>query len=90
MGDERAWSVYVDEELGAEFPELRVVELEVDGVRVKKSDSGLDRLKSKVYEQVRSSGMSLETLKDEPVLRAYREFYWKVGIDMAELVTDPG
>ena len=81
MGDESARSVYVDDELRAEFPELRVVELEVDGVRVKKSHSGLDRLKSKVYEEVRSSGKSLETLKDEPVLRAYREFYWKVGID---------
>jgi len=71
----------VDPELAAEFPGLRVVELEVDGIRVRMSDPGLDSLKARIYQEVRSSGRTLETLKDESLLKAYREFYWTVGID---------
>jgi len=71
----------VDAELQIEFPGLRVVELEVDGLHVKPSHPGLERLKTRIYEETKASGKLLETLKDEPLLKAYREFYWKVGID---------
>jgi DNA/RNA-binding domain of Phe-tRNA-synthetase-like protein len=27
----------------------------------------------------------LETLKDEPVIKAYRQFYWSLGIDPTKL-----
>ena len=73
--------MYVDTTLEAEFPGLRVIELRADGLQVRQSDPRLDRLKTQVYTEVRSSGKSLETVKDDPLLKAYREFYWKVGID---------
>ena len=34
----------------------------------------------KVVEEVRSC-LTLEGLKDHPVIRAYRDFYWRLGID---------
>jgi DNA/RNA-binding domain of Phe-tRNA-synthetase-like protein len=34
----------------------------------------------KAVEEVRSS-LTLENLKDHPVIRAYRDFYWRLGID---------
>jgi len=71
----------VDPALEAGFPGLRVVELEADGLRVKKADRALELLKVQVYQETRTSGLSLETLKDHPLLKAYRDFYWKVGID---------
>ena len=73
--------MYVDTALEAEFPGLRVIELRVAELRVRPSDPRLDRLKTRIYSEVRSSGRSLETVKDDPLFKAYREFYWKVGID---------
>ncbi|MCS7103216.1 MAG: phenylalanine--tRNA ligase beta subunit-related protein, partial [Candidatus Korarchaeum sp.] len=46
------------------------------GVRVSRSSSVLER----VVEEVRDL-YSLESLKDHPVARAYRDFYWRIGID---------
>ena len=71
----------VDPELGAEFPGLRAVELEAEELRVTKSNVALESMKTRVYQEVRTSGLSLETVKDHPLLKAYRNFYWKVGID---------
>jgi len=34
----------------------------------------------KAVEEARSS-LTLESLKDHPVIRAYRDFYWRLGID---------
>ena len=71
----------VSPELETEFPGLRVVELEAYGLRVTTASPALESLKARVYQEVRTSGLSLENLKDHPLLKAYRDFYWKVGID---------
>jgi len=71
----------VETELAAEFPGLRVVELDVDRLRVQRASPALELLKTQVHQEVRASGLLLEALKDHPILKAYREFYWSVGID---------
>ena len=71
----------IDERLAKEFPGLRVLELELYDLRVKKRDDRLEDLKIRIKEQVKSDTKSLEEIKDRPVFRAYRDFYWKVGID---------
>jgi len=73
--------MHVDPELAAEFPGLRVVELDANRLQVRRTSSGLELLKARVYQEVRTSGLLLEAVKDHPMLKAYREFYWRMGID---------
>ena len=71
----------IDETLAKEFLGLRVLELELSGLKVKKKDDRLEKFKVEIKEQVKADTKNLEEIKDKPVFRAYRDFYWKVGID---------
>jgi DNA/RNA-binding domain of Phe-tRNA-synthetase-like protein len=73
--------VRVESGLATEFPGLRVVDLSLDGLTVRPSARALEDWKTQVYAEVRSEGPSLDSLKDDPLARAYREFYWRVGVD---------
>jgi DNA/RNA-binding domain of Phe-tRNA-synthetase-like protein len=68
-------------ELRLAFPGLRVVELKLEGLTVKHSDPDLEWFKLDVQERVRRRTASLEEVKDQPIFRAYRDFFWRVGID---------
>ncbi|MEM2874815.1 MAG: phenylalanine--tRNA ligase beta subunit-related protein [Candidatus Hadarchaeales archaeon] len=63
-----------------EFPELRALAGRIEGVRVEGSSDELERLKAEVMEEVRRT-YRLETVKDHPVFRSYRDFFWRIGID---------
>ncbi len=62
------------------FPDLMVLVGEVIGVRVSEVDPMLEEFKEGVFADVRSR-FTLEGLKDEPVFRAYRDFFWRIGVD---------
>jgi len=68
-------------ELRSTFPGLRVVELKLAGLTVRSSDPDLEQFKLEVQERVRGRIASLEEVKHQPIFRAYRDFFWKVGID---------
>jgi len=68
-------------ELQAAFPGLRVVELRMEGLDVRNSDPALESFKREVQKRVRLGFASLTEVKDRPIFRAYRDFFWKVGID---------
>lgn len=70
----------VDEPLRERFPELLVLAERVAGVSVSGSLKALEEFKQTVVEEV-SNKYDLETLKDVQVFRAYRDFFWRVGID---------
>jgi DNA/RNA-binding domain of Phe-tRNA-synthetase-like protein len=63
-----------------EFPDLMVLAGEVNGVKVSEVDPRLEEFKEEVFAEVRSRFI-LEGLKDEPVFRAYRDFFWRIGVD---------
>jgi len=67
-------------ELRSAFPGLRVVELKLAGLTVRRSDPDLEKFKTEVQERVRRRTASLEEVKNQPVFRAYRDFFWWVGI----------
>ncbi len=50
------------------------------GVEVRKGDLKVRHVMDEVLEKVKGK-MKLEELKDDPVVRAYRNFYWRIGID---------
>lgn len=63
-----------------QFPDLRMLVREVTGVQVTEGDHRLEVFKEEVYADVRRK-FTLEGLKDDPLFRAYRDFFWSMGID---------
>jgi DNA/RNA-binding domain of Phe-tRNA-synthetase-like protein len=72
--------IVIDRSVSGRFPDLDVVVRCVRGVKVKPFDEELERLKQEVCSQVRRR-YTLEGLKDIPTIRAYRDFFWRIGID---------
>src|SRR5213594_3960082 len=67
-------------DLAAEFPGLGALVFDVTGLRVKPADdAGTAFIEERVTDYRRT--YAPETLKDEPRLRAYRDFFWRVGVD---------
>ncbi len=64
----------------AAFPGLDAHLVQVGGLRVRDRDERLDAFVPVLVQEFRAD-LQLEKLKDEPHLRAYRDFYWRVGID---------
>ncbi len=71
----------VDPFLEAEFPGLRVLELELESLTVRPRDPRLESAKARILATSRSRGTTLDALREAPLFRAYREFYWRVGVD---------
>lgn len=67
-------------EVTARYPKLFLCIGEIHGIRLEKNNEQVQRLKKTVYEEVRAK-YKIETLKDNPIVRAYRDFYWRLGID---------
>lgn len=68
------------QELTDRFPDLRVLTTRVDGVKVEKKSEELEEFKEEVKENVREEH-DLESLKDVPIFRTYRDFFWEIDID---------
>jgi DNA/RNA-binding domain of Phe-tRNA-synthetase-like protein len=62
------------------FPGLCVVEDVVEGLDIRATSPTLEAFKPVAYAQIRSAH-TIENVKDDPGYRAYRDFFWRVGID---------
>jgi DNA/RNA-binding domain of Phe-tRNA-synthetase-like protein len=62
------------------FPKLAICVGIINNVPNEKENVQTDNLKKTVYDEVKAK-YNIETLKDNPTVRAYRDFYWKLGID---------
>ncbi len=74
----------IDPRLADRFPGLRVVIGYIDGVKVQRNDANLQKFKDEVLSEVKKK-YNLESLKDVAIFRAYRDFFWKVGIDPTKI-----
>ena len=74
----------LDKEVRERFPDLKLALVEVRGVVVKKQAEGLNELKQEVLSWVREN-YRLETLKDVPIFRLYRDFFWRLNIDPTKI-----
>lgn len=66
-------------EVSAKLPELAVCTGTITDIHNSESEH-IEQLRSAVYQEVRAK-YNIETLKDNPTVRAFRDFYWKLGID---------
>jgi len=71
----------IQKELTDSFPGLRVVELTMEDLEVRRTDASLESLKEEVQARIRGTTTSLSEVKDLQVFRAYRDFFWRVGVD---------
>ena len=74
----------VDPELQEDFPGLIAHLVEVGSLTVRERDERLTAFADALVREFRER-LDLATLKDEPALRAYRDFYWRVGIDPTKI-----
>jgi DNA/RNA-binding domain of Phe-tRNA-synthetase-like protein len=74
----------VSDEVRSKFPDLHVLLKRIDGVSVRERSEELERFKAEVYQRIRSR-FSLRSLKDDPVIRAYRDFFWRIGVDPTKI-----
>jgi len=73
-------SLSIHVKVKASFPELEVLTRQVRGVKVQKQNVELEKFGDELMKEVRER-YDLETLKDLLTFRAYRDFFWRVGID---------
>jgi len=76
--------VDIEDDLSRRFPGLRVLAVRLQGFINSRYLGDIEALESRVYSEVRRRH-SLESLKDVDVFRAYRDFFWELGIDPTKL-----
>jgi DNA/RNA-binding domain of Phe-tRNA-synthetase-like protein len=78
-GDDQV-SVRWDSVVSKRFRELQIGIGIINKVHVEKENPAIKALKKSVFEEVKAK-YRIETLKDNEIVRAYRDFYWKLDID---------
>ncbi|MGB9854381.1 MAG: B3/4 domain-containing protein [Candidatus Bathyarchaeales archaeon] len=72
--------VYWCAEVSEKFPKIAMGIGTINNLVVEKENEKIRELKKTAYAEVRAKH-DVKKLKDNPVIRAYRDFYWKLGID---------
>lgn len=69
-----------DARVASDFPGLQVVPCPLEGLHIAERRPELDQLKAELEGRLRAQHAA-DALKDEPRVRAYRDFFWRLGID---------
>ena len=72
--------VHWQKEVASKFPELAICIGVIREVKVQSTTSETEKLRNEIFEEARRNFV-LETLKDDPTVRAYRDFFWSLDID---------
>lgn len=62
------------------FPGISVAESDIRSVSITEESPGLDALKAISTSEIQAR-YTREKIKDEPLFRAFRDFFWSVGVD---------
>ncbi|MEM3616289.1 MAG: phenylalanine--tRNA ligase beta subunit-related protein [Candidatus Bathyarchaeia archaeon] len=73
-------NVYWCAEVTSKFPQLAISIGTINNVRVERENQKIKELKKALYAEARAQH-NIEGLKENPVIRAYRDFYWRLNID---------
>jgi DNA/RNA-binding domain of Phe-tRNA-synthetase-like protein len=66
------------------FPGICVAEGDIRSVLILQGSPGLEQLKLETIREI-NSRYTLDQVKDDPVFRAYRDFFWSVGVDPTKI-----
>lgn len=77
-------SLSIEPSLKKRLPDLEVVVGRIENVTVRASTPELEALKREIAEQARRM-YSLDSIKDNPTFRAYRDFFWKIKVDPTKI-----
>ena len=80
MEIEQTLILNIDSRLKKRFPDLKVLIFQIESVKVEKRNEELESFKEELMKQVRKQ-YNLDSLRNLPTFRAYRDFFWKIGID---------
>ncbi|MCP8308390.1 MAG: hypothetical protein H3Z52_06570 [archaeon] len=70
----------ISPDLKERFTGLQALIAHIRGVKVESRNAELEDFKQKIIKEVKDK-YDIESLKDVPIFRAYRDFFWRVGID---------
>ncbi len=70
----------IDTAVSDRFLDLNILTSSIENVTVKRESDDLEKFKPEFISAMKSQ-YTLDTLKDVPELRSYRDFFWKIGID---------
>lgn len=70
----------ITEELRNRYPGLQALVSHIDDVKVAKSGNELEAFSQEIFSKVKNK-YTLDNLKEVPIFRSYRDFFWRVGID---------
>ncbi|MEM2500547.1 MAG: hypothetical protein QXG31_02235, partial [Candidatus Bathyarchaeia archaeon] len=68
--------IYIDKKVREDFPDLEILATLMENLKVRGEDPDLETLKANVFAEIKSK-YNIESLKDTPSVRAYREFFWR-------------
>ena len=74
----------IDKTVQESYPDLSVMCSSITDVVVEPDSKKLRDLEKQILRRLRSR-YTLETLKDNSVFRAYRDFFWRIGIDPTKI-----
>ena len=78
--------MYIDivGELSTKFRGLKAEYVIIENVDVVHESQELVEFKSEVLERVKKR-WTLDQLKEKPIFRAYRDFFWRIGVDPTKI-----
>lgn len=77
-------NIYWNEEVSKRFPQLSISVGVIKDISVEKENAKVQKLKKILFKEMRAK-YRIEKLKDNPTVRAYRDFYWMLGIDPTKI-----
>jgi DNA/RNA-binding domain of Phe-tRNA-synthetase-like protein len=72
--------IRIESSLRERFPDLNAEIIRFRDVHVDSSNDQLEDYKAEVAEHIKAR-WSLDLLREDPMFRAYRDFFWRLGID---------
>ncbi|MEJ2241737.1 MAG: phenylalanine--tRNA ligase beta subunit-related protein [Candidatus Bathyarchaeota archaeon] len=74
----------IEKQLRNNFPDINVNLIQINDVKIKNIDDQLEKNKGKIIKNVRRK-YEINSLKDQPTIKTYRDFFWKIGIDPTKI-----
>lgn len=68
------------DKISEEHPSLSVIYTILKNVNIQKKSVVINEIETEYYSRIKNN-FDLDNIKNDKIIRAYRDFYWKIGID---------